>query len=52
MTRQRNVSRRPKKRPYRAPVLKTHGDLKALTQVKGSNRSDGGSPKSRTTGGA
>ena len=50
MTRAKAAPHRVKKRPYHAPVLKTHGDLRTLTKAKGGNRSDGGSPKTRTTG--
>ena len=51
MTRNKHVLRRPKKRPYRAPALKTYGDLRTLTMVtKGSTRSDGAQPKSRSAG--
>jgi hypothetical protein len=28
----------PKKRPYRAPVLTTYGDLKTITMAKGGSR--------------
>lgn len=51
MTRKKTVLRRPKKRPYRTPVLRTYGDLKTLTMAKGGTQTDGGMPKTRTTGG-
>jgi hypothetical protein len=50
MTRKKVAPEGKKKRPYRTPVLKTHGDLRALTTAKGGDRGDGGSaPKTRTT---
>ncbi len=40
-----------KKKPYRAPALTVHGDLRSLTRAKGGTRSDsGGRPKTKTTG--
>ena len=52
MTRKRAAPKPTKKYPYRTPVLKTHGDLRALTTAKAGNRGDGGSaPKTRTTTG-
>lgn len=49
MTRKKKTTRRGKKRPYRAPALRTYGDLKALTSMKGGTRMDGaGNPKTRT----
>jgi len=51
MAQRKGARRPPQKRPYRKPTLVRHGDLKTLTMTKGGNRSDGGSPKSRTTGG-
>lgn len=44
---------RPKKRPYRAPKLTTHGNLKTITLAKGGSLGDGGgaTPKTRTTSG-
>lgn len=51
MTRKKKPARRAKKRPYRAPALRTYGDLKALTSAKGGARRDGGAaPKTKTTG--
>lgn len=51
MTRKKKVPQKSaKRRPYRAPALKTYGDLKALTSMKGGNRADAPSPKSKTTG--
>jgi hypothetical protein len=39
------------KRPYRAPVLKVHGDFRKLTAAKGGVIADGtGKPKTRGTG--
>lgn len=52
MKRNQKKNRRPKKHPYRTPVLRTHGDLKVLTTMKGGTKTDGASPKSRTGGGA
>jgi hypothetical protein len=38
----------PGKRPYRAPVLAIHGDLRKMTQGKGGSQNDGsGKPKTR-----
>jgi hypothetical protein len=52
MGEQRRAAARVKKRPYRAPKLKRHGDLRTLTQAKGGDRGDGnGVPKTRTTTG-
>jgi hypothetical protein len=51
MTTKKDGRRPAGKRPYRAPKLKIHGDLKALTQTKGGDRGDGGAPKTRTTTG-
>jgi hypothetical protein len=49
MKRKNRPARRAKKRPYRAPALRTYGDLKALTSAKRGNRMDGtGVPKTRT----
>ncbi len=39
------------RRPYRAPVLKVHGDFRKLTAAKGGNMGDGsGKPSTRSTG--
>ncbi len=39
------------KKPYHAPKLTVHGDIRTLTRAKGGNRSDGGAkPKTKTTG--
>jgi hypothetical protein len=40
----------PRKRPYRAPKLTVHGNLRKLTADKGSNKGDGGKPATRNTG--
>ncbi len=41
------------KRPYARPVLRVHGDLKTMTQVKGGRRNDGGGkPRTRQSGGS
>jgi hypothetical protein len=41
----------PKKRPYRAPELTVHGDLKTITMVKGGRFTDGtGKPNTRLSG--
>jgi hypothetical protein len=41
-----------KRRPYRAPKLITHGDLRTMTMAKGGALGDGGSvPKSRVSSG-
>jgi hypothetical protein len=50
MTRKKHVPRRPKKRPYRAPALRTYGNLRTLTMGKGGMRNDAGAPKTRTFG--
>ena len=39
-----------KKRPYTAPKLVVHGDLKALTKGKAGAMADGGKPDTRATG--
>lgn len=40
-----------KKRPYRAPVLIVHGDLKTMTAAKAGGSNDGsGKPKTRLFG--
>lgn len=42
----------PKRRPYTAPKLVIHGDLRKITLGKGSNLADGtGIPKTRSTTG-
>lgn len=42
----------PKKRPYQAPKLIVHGNLRALTLAKGGTLGDGsGKPKTRTSSG-
>jgi hypothetical protein len=51
MTTRKIVPRRPKKRPYRTPALRTYGDLKTLTMGKGGNRTDSAPPKTRSFGG-
>lgn len=51
MTSKRSVPPPQKKRPYRAPTLKTFGNLKTLTQGKGGARNDGSAPKTRVGGG-
>ena len=39
------------KRPYRAPVLKVHGDFRKLTAAKGGGAADGtGKPKTKSGG--
>lgn len=39
------------KRPYRAPVLKVHGDFRKLTAAKGGGAADGsGKPKTKSSG--
>lgn len=49
----RNRSEQPsRKKPYRAPSLTEHGDIRRLTQMKGGMMGDGGGmPKTRTTAG-
>jgi hypothetical protein len=43
--------RPPAKRPYRAPKLVVHGDLRTMTQTKAGNSNDGGSkPNTRVLG--
>lgn len=40
------------KKPYRSPRLEVYGDLRRLTQTKGSIKPDaGGGPKSKLAGG-
>jgi len=47
------MKRQPRsKKPYRKPRLKVHGDIRALTGVKGGTRNDGaGKPRTRLSGG-
>jgi hypothetical protein len=41
----------PKKRPYRAPVLTTYGDLKTITMAKAGASADGtGKPRTKLSG--
>lgn len=41
----------PPKRPYRAPVLKVHGDFRTLTAAKGGADNDGsGKPRTKASG--
>jgi hypothetical protein len=41
----------PSKKPYRKPGLAVHGDIRALTGTKKSNRNDGGTkPKTFASG--
>jgi hypothetical protein len=54
MSKARDLSApRPKgKKPYRKPRLAVHGDIRDLTQSKGSNKSDGsGKPATKASGG-
>jgi hypothetical protein len=38
----------PKRRAYRVPKLKTHGDLRRVVRAKGGSQSDGaGKPKTK-----
>lgn len=37
-----------KKKPYRSPELTVHGDIRALTRVKGGSANDGGGGKPKT----
>lgn len=41
----------PAKRPYRAPILKVHGDFRKLTAAKGGTNNDGGGKPQTKTGG-
>jgi hypothetical protein len=47
-------ARRPvAKRPYTAPKLVVHGDLRTMTQAKAGNTNDGSSkPNTRLSGGS
>jgi hypothetical protein len=38
------------KQPYLRPKLTVHGDLRAITTAKGSNRPEAGKPKTFSTG--
>ncbi len=38
------------KLPYSAPKLTIHGDLRAITAAKGSNKNEAGQPKTFNTG--
>jgi hypothetical protein len=50
MKRKNGAARQPRKRVYRTPELKVHGDLRTLTLTKGGTNSDGsGKPATRTT---
>ena len=41
-----------KKKPYRAPKLRVHGDIRELTRAKAGTKGDGtGKPATRTSGG-
>ena len=52
MTGKKGAKRQTKKRPYRAPELTVHGNLKAITKVKGGGSTDGGGkPTTRWWGG-
>jgi hypothetical protein len=51
MTDKKQTPPSPKKRPYREPKLKVHGNLRALTTVKSGNMDDGGvKPNTRAAG--
>jgi len=52
MTPKNETPQTVKKRPYRAPTLVVHGDLKALAKgtVKTGTSSDGGKPGTRAGG--
>ena len=39
-----------RKLPYTTPKLTVHGDLRAITAVKGGNRDEAGQPKTFTSG--
>jgi len=40
-----------RKKPYRKPRLKVHGDIRALTAAKAGSRGDGaGKPRTRLSG--
>ena len=55
MNRRKKSRSRPssrKRKPYRAPALTVHGDIRALTGGGGGNRADGtGNPKTMAAGG-
>ena len=40
-----------KRKPYSTPKLKVHGDLRAITATKGSNRRETGKPRTFNSGG-
>jgi hypothetical protein len=51
MTRRTDETAR-KKKPYRSPALKIHGDFRKLTAAKGGNGGDGGGkPSTKASGG-
>jgi len=50
MTKKKDVPRMAKKRRYRVPKLKKHGNLKTMTMVKGGSAGDAGKPASRSSG--
>jgi hypothetical protein len=50
MTAKKDAVDRAKKRPYRSPRLKVHGDLRAMTKSKGADKADGGKPATRGAG--
>lgn len=40
-----------RKKPYRKPSLRVHGDIRVITRAKGGTKGDGtGKPKTKTTG--
>jgi len=40
------------KKPYQKPTLRVHGDVRAITKVKGGTKSDGaGTPKTKAGSG-
>jgi hypothetical protein len=52
MTRRIDAPPSPKKRPYRAPELTVHGNLKTLTMSKSGRNADGsGKPRTKNAGG-
>jgi hypothetical protein len=50
-TRKNGVRDEPSKKPYRKPGLAVHGDIRALTRTKKSNKADSGAkPKTFASG--
>ncbi len=54
MSKRKGMTARPgaRKKAYRTPGLRVHGDIRAITKAKAGTRTDGtGQPKTKTTAG-